>query len=277
MYNIIDFHTHIYPTAISGKATASLAKFYEFTVNGNGTQDELEADGQKCGIKGFLFLGVATNAHQVERVNTSLAESVRESRARGFITNAFGCMHQDYGDFEGEVERMLSLGLCGIKIHPDIQRVDIDDVRLMRLYEVMEGRLPMYFHMGDCREIYPYSKAEKLVKIMKRFPDLKVIAAHFGSYSEWEKVPMLVDMPNIVFDTSSSLPFMSTERARDLVKLIGTDRLMFGSDYPVVLPHEELKLFFRMELSEEDNRRILYDNAIRYLSECPGAYVGEQV
>lgn len=275
MYNIIDFHTHIYPSAIAEKATASLAKFYEFTVNGNGTQDELEADGKACGVKGFLFLGVATNAHQVERVNTSLAESVNSSRSRGFITNAFGSMHQDYENMEVEVARIEKLGLCGIKIHPDIQRVDIDDTRLMRLYELIEGRLPMYFHMGDCREIYPYSKAEKLLKIMKRFPGLKVIAAHFGSYSEWEKVPMLADMPNIVFDTSSSLPFMSVERARALVKLIGTDRLMFGSDYPVVLPHEELEFFMRLDLSEEDNRKILYDNAIRYLSDCPGAYVGE--
>ena len=274
MYNKIDFHTHIYPEQIAAKATANLAKFYEFTVKGNGTISELEENGRSCGVQGFLLLGVATNAHQVERVNDHLLATTLESRSRGFLTNAFGCMHQDYENVENEVDRMLSIGLCGVKIHPDIQGVNIDDKRLMRLYEAIEGRMPIYFHMGDCREQYPFSKAKKLYSVMKRFPNLKVIAAHFGSYSEWENVPMLADMDNIAFDTSSSLQFMSVEKARELVELLGSDRIMFGSDYPVILPEEEIELFMKLGLSDEDNKKIFYDNAIRFLSACPNGYVG---
>lgn len=54
-------------------------------------------------------------------------------------------MHQDFEDMEGEIDRAIQLGLKGVKIHPDTQKVNMDDPRLMRLYEIIEGRLPSSF------------------------------------------------------------------------------------------------------------------------------------
>ena len=93
MYKIIDIHTHTYPEAISEKAVKSLAAFYEFKVDGNGTYAELEANSRKVGVTGFLLFSVATNAHQVEKVNDTIAALAEKSRQNGFETVGFAGLH----------------------------------------------------------------------------------------------------------------------------------------------------------------------------------------
>ena len=148
-FPIFDIHTHTYPERIAEKACTNLGAFYEFIVQGKGTYADLESSAIPYHVKGFLLFSVATNAHQVPKVNDSIAELVKLSRSHGFETVGFAGMHQDYPDFAGELDRVEALGLCGVKIHPDIQEVDIDDPRMLRLYELVEGRMPVYFHIGD--------------------------------------------------------------------------------------------------------------------------------
>ena len=69
MYKILDIHTHIYPEAIAAKAKVALEKFYEFTCEGLGTVDDLAESSEKAGVSGMLMLSVATNAHQIKKVN----------------------------------------------------------------------------------------------------------------------------------------------------------------------------------------------------------------
>ena len=77
----------------------------------------------------------------------------------------------------------------------------------MRMYEAMEGRLCVLLHMGDVNT--NKSKPESLANIVKTFPRLKVIGAHFGGYSEWDSaVSYLADL-RIFVDTSSTLPFIT--------------------------------------------------------------------
>lgn len=265
MYKIFDIHTHIYPNAIAEKAVKNLNAFYSFVCEGLGTADDMvpaEREAQCCGA---LLLGVATTAHQVDRVNKSLADACKADTDASFTLLAFGCMHQDSEDKPTIVEDIIKKGLRGIKIHPDIQGVNIDDERMMPMYEAAEGRLPIYFHMGDDRDEYQFSATERLVKIKKRFPKLEVIAAHLGGYRSWHKSDKLAELDGIWFDTSSALWAMSPERAKYLIDLLGYKRVMYGTDYPVAYPESELKRFFAIHLSEDERRAILYDNAARML------------
>ena len=86
MYKIFDIHTHTYPPAIAEKAVTNLNAFYEFVSEGRGIYDELEAAWSKCGGVGMLLFSVATNAHQVEKVNNYIAELVKYSQSRGWST-----------------------------------------------------------------------------------------------------------------------------------------------------------------------------------------------
>ncbi len=275
MYKVIDAHVHIYPEAISDKACDALGRFYEFSIQGGGTYSDLERQstrfkigepGFQAEMRGFMLLGVATTPHQVPKVNDNLANTVKAAREKGFECWGFAGMHQDYPDFEGEVERAEEIGLTGIKIHPDIQGVDIDDGRLLRLYEIIEGRMPLFLHMGDARPQYRFSEPGKLAKVLKMFPRLKVVAAHYGGYQAWDEASRcLWGHPNVWYDCSSSLWAMSPEKAKELTLGCGEDRVMYGTDYPVYSLIPYFQLFERIDLTDEQREKLLYKNAKSFI------------
>lgn len=266
MYKIFDIHTHTYPEAISEKAVRSLGNFYEFNVDGAGTYADLEKRGRAHGVRGYLLFSVATNAHQVQKVNDSIAALAEKSRAEGYETVGFAGIHQDFPDFAAEIDRAESIGLRGVKIHPDIQRIDIDSPRMMELYEIVEGRMPVYFHMGDNRPQYRYSEPKKLARVLDRFPKLEVVAAHLGGYMAWEEAAeVLAGRPNVWYDTSSAVWAMTPDYAGTLIRRYGTDRVMFGTDYPVKNIDTELARFLAIDLTEAEREDILYNNAKRFL------------
>ncbi len=261
-----DIHTHIYPEKISQKATVNLGKFYDFNVDGLGTYADLENVGAASGTEGFLILGVATNKNQITSVNDFIADTVNLSRSRGFKTVGFMGIHQDCEDMAAALDHAVSVGLKGIKIHPDIQGVDIDDRRLLELYSLVEGKMPIYFHMGDNRPQYQFSTPAKLVKILEMFPRLEVVAAHLGGYQVWEDAyPLLAGRENVWYDTSSALWAMTAEYADKLISKLGTERLMFGTDYPVKTTAEELARVEALTLTEKQLDDVLWNNAARFL------------
>lgn len=265
-YKIIDAHTHTYPESVAEKAAVSLGNFYNFEVKGKGTYEDLEQQAASEGICGFFLLSVATNAGQVTHINDFTAATAALSRSHGFETVGFACMHQDFHDVEAEIMRCIQLGLCGIKIHPDIQRMDIGSAPMYRLCEQIEGRMPLFLHMGDNRPDYRYSEPQKLAHLAERFPRLKITAAHFGGYQSWDSAQRyLFGRPNIWYDLSSSLWAMSPEKALGLIRACGSDRVMFGTDYPVMGSAEYLSLFMKIDLSETQRQDILYNNALRFL------------
>lgn len=266
MYKVFDIHTHTYPEAIAARAVESLGHFYNFVPEGKGTYADLSAQAPENHVRGFLLFSVATNAHQVTRVNDCIAATVRRSREEGFLTVGFAGMHQDFPDFAGEIDRAEGLGLRGVKLHPDIQAIDIDDPKLLPLYEILEGRMPVYFHMGDNRPQYRYSEARKLRHVLEMFPRLEVVAAHLGGYrAQDEALECLAGHENVWYDSSSALWYLDPARAAEIIRRLGTDRVMFGTDYPVKNPATELALFHRLPLSDAEREDILWNNAARFL------------
>lgn len=266
-FPVFDIHTHVYPEKLAARAAAGVGQFYHIEIEGNGTYEDLERSAAPFDVRGFLLFNVATNAKQVPKVNDAVAKAVALSRAHGYLTVGFAGMHQDYPDPVGELDRAVSLGLSGVKLHPDIQGVDIDDPRLSPLYAAMEERdLPLCLHMGDNRAEYSFSQVDKLLRMLSRFPRLRVLAAHLGGYCAWEKALLLADDPRVCFDTSSSLWVLSPERASELIRRLGTHRVMFGTDYPVRYVGGELTRFFTLPgFTAAEQRAMLYDNAIRFL------------
>lgn len=268
-YKLFDFHTHVYPDAIAEKAVAALNRFYDFVCDRAGTYDDLERTSIEAGVSGFLMLGTATNAHQVVSVNDYVAKCVETGRSHGLDTYGFASMHQDFADFESELERIVKIGLVGVKLHPDIQRIDIDDEKLMPLYKACENmKLPVYLHVGDYREEYRYSEIRRLGKIFEAFPDLTIIAAHFGGWSTWELSDMFSGHKNLFYDTSSSLSYSSPKTFERLIEKLGEDNIMFGTDYPCTDAAHDLERFLKLDLSEDTRRKILYDNAASFLKKA---------
>lgn len=263
---VFDIHTHTYPEAIAEKAVVNLGKFYDFVPEGKGTYADLEESASACDVRGFLLFSVATNAHQVEKVNSSIAALVQKSRENGYLTAGFAGMYQDFPDFEGEINRAASLGLQGVKIHPDIQGIDIDDPKLLPLYEILSGRMPVYFHMGDDRPQYRFSEPKKLRRVLTMFPNLQVVAAHLGGYKASEEaIEYLAGHENVWYDTSSALWYLSTEEATRIIGKLGHEKVMFGSDYPVMYPASDFARFLKIPMTDGQREDILWNNAVRFL------------
>ena len=103
------------------------------------------------------------------------------------------------------------------------------------------------------------------MKIKKIFPRLEVVAAHLGGYKAWEEAYKLAELDRVWFDTSSALWAMTPEYAGKIIRLLGTDRVMFGTDYPVMLPKSDLDRFLAIDLNEKEREDILCNNALRFL------------
>ena len=251
-YEIFDAHAHIFPTKIAQKATDSIGSFYDIKMSQLGAPEALLACSAEIGTKCCLVCSVATTAAQVTAINDFIAEECAQHPE----FYGLGALHPDCEDLPGEVERIIRLGLHGVKLHPDFQKFYIDSEAAYRIYEQIAGRLPVLIHMGDDR--YSYSHPERLARVLRDFPTLRVIASHLGGYRCWESArQVLGKQENVVFDTSSSLPMITPEFAEELIRGYGVERCMFGTDFPMWKPAEELERFLALGFTEEENRRML--------------------
>ena len=259
---IIDSHAHIYPEKIAKKATDTIGVFYDIKMEmPAGTAERLLEDGKSAGVSRFVVHSVATTAHQVRAINEFLK---RECNAHpefiGFIT-----LHQELPEDEviAEVSWALENGFKGIKLHPDFQKFNIDDECAEKFYRAAAGKLPILLHMGDDR--YEFSAPERLIKMAKKYPDTTFIAAHFGGYRCWHKSELYKGYPNVYFDTCSSLPFISPERAKEIIDLLGAERFFFSTDFPMWDAKGELERFYQIPLTDAEREMILGGNIKRVL------------
>ncbi len=261
-FEIIDMHTHIFPHEISEKATRSISKFYDIGMaNSVGEAEHLLQAEAVIGAKRALVCSVATAPKQVVSINNFISkECEKHPELYGFAS-----LHGDFEDIAGEVDRVISLGLHGIKLHSDFQRTALDSPKAYRIYEAIEGRLPVLVHMGDYR--HDYSHPTMLAKVMRDFPNLKILASHLGGYAAWDEAEaVLRGNDNIRFDTSSSVCMMSPERAIRLIRHYGVERCMFGTDFPMWNPKQEAELLLSLGFTFEDYQRIFSRNAKEFLN-----------
>ena len=254
---VFDAHCHIYPAKIARKAAQTTASFYDYTGETlDGTVQTLFAHGG--GITKFLVQSVATRPDQVQHINEFIAREVAQFPDRLY---GFGALHPDSPTLEEDIAHLRALGLHGVKLHPDIQGFRLDDPRCFALAEQCEGVLPLLLHTGDSR--YDFSNPNRLIPLLRRFPRLTVIGAHFGGYTIWQEAARQLAgrFENLWVDCSSSFFAMDVAAGRALIDAYGADRVLFGTDYPMWDPQHELARLRGMRLAPETERKILYDNA----------------
>lgn len=257
-YRAADAHAHIYPGKIAEKATASVGDFYHIPMHNVGLPHVLAQRGGEAGIDRFLVCSVATKVEQVRSINQFIQEKCEKYPQ--FI--GLGAWHQDITDISGEMDDIQARGLRGIKLHPDFQKFMIDDPKMLDVYKEAHRRgLPVLFHTGDSRT--EFSSPHRLMNVIDKLPDFTCIAAHLGGYSEWEEARRELSGTNVYIDTSSSLFKVSPEEAKENIAHFGVDHTMFGTDFPMWDPKEELERFFALGFSQEENQAMLYDNFAR--------------
>lgn len=113
----IDFHIHAYADEIADRAVQKLKDTANCNVYTNGRIDDTRQKLKEWGIDYGVLLPVATKPTQQTTINNWAKE-----QNHGNIIS-FGTVHPDSDELYSELERISSLGLHGVKLHPDYQGI----------------------------------------------------------------------------------------------------------------------------------------------------------
>lgn len=260
-YKIIDFHVHVFADKIAQKATKATCDHYRFPSEVM-VGDLKSLQESICGfsVEKLVVHSTATKPSQVVPINDFLLGLADERFVK------FATMHPDFsGDIEEELARVKALGAKGIKLHTDFQGFDADSPKAYPIYKsAAKLGLPVLFHVGD--RVFDHSNPRRIANISERFPELRIVGAHFGGREHWaQAADVLAGRENVWFDTSSSIGMLGAREADGLIRRYGVERLFFATDFPMASLEMELRRFFYLELSEEEREMILYKNAAKFL------------
>ena len=276
---IIDFHTHVFPPQIKKNRSRYIdsdpcfAILYSNKAAKLTTADELIASMDKAGVDVSVILNIGWTTHELcVETNDYILESIARypERLIGF------CSIQPLS-FEAtldEIERCAKGGIKGVgEIRPDMQLFDLRDEEVMKPFVdiLKKHNLIMLTHASEpVGHIYPGKGAvtpEMLYPFIASHPDLTIICSHWGGglpfYALMPEVKK--DMENVYFDTAASPLLYSPQVYEQVIQLVGADRILFGSDYPLLEQGRVLREIESLDLPEEIKKQILAGNAQRLL------------
>lgn len=169
------------------------------------------------------------------------------------------------------LDKVNNQGAKGIKLHPASQRFFPNDHRLWPAYHTAQRlRLPIISHSGTFfSTTIHYAQPKNFEEVLDSFPDLTLVMAHLGM-SFWDETTSLArTYPNLQFDCCGIISHTEAEGGlsdndlTDLIKEIGVERVMFGSDFPWYDPAEGIERLLRLNFSQQEKRLLLGENAIR--------------
>jgi len=276
---IIDFHTHIVPPGIKNNRSKytdrdpCFAALYSSPNTKLVTADELIAgmDKEEIDISVVLNFGWTTHELCVE-TNDYILESIARypKRLIGFCT----VQPRSLEAALDEIERCAQEGVRGVgEMRPDTQSLDLRDREVMQPFieVITRHNLILLTHASEPVGHEYQGKGsitpDILYPLITGYPELTLVCAHWGGglpfYALMPEVKKA--MSNVFFDTAAS-PFLYIPQIyNQVIQLVGADKILFGSDYPLLAPSRLLKEIKSLDLPEETERLILSGNARRLL------------
>ena len=158
-----------------------------------------------------VIMPVATKPSQMESIN-AYAKEICDMYPDKLIS--FGGIHPDCEDYKRELKNIKEMGLKGIKIHPDYQRVMIDDVRFMNIIEyASELGLIILTHAGidiGLPELV-HCPPDKMRKVIDKIKPEKMIVAHYGGWKQWQEVYEYLAGENVYLDTAFTFDYIEKD------------------------------------------------------------------
>ena len=258
---IIDSHTHAYPEKIAETTRAFLQKSFKRTIIDLPVINNFYKYMDQAGISKSVVASVASRPDQVVAINNWLF-SIKDERVI-----PFAAMHPHFKDYKEEFKRIKD-NAYGVKLHSEFQMFYSDEEVAFSMYEEMQNLgIPVLFHCGA--ELSSPGKArsspDRILNVLNRFPELKVIGAHMGGFLMWEEALDKLAGKNIYFDSSGSFRSMERPLLDKFFEKHGFDKILFGSDFPLEFPKEETDFIQNLNISEENRQKILSHNIKKLL------------
>jgi len=276
---IIDFHTHVFPPQIKKNRNKYIerdpcfALLYSDPKSKIATADELIASMDEAGVDISVILNIGWTTHELcVETNDYIIDSV--SRYPQRLVGFCAVQPQSPKAAVAEIERCAKAGIKGVgEMRPDIQLFDLGDEVVMKpIVEVLKKhQLVLLTHASEpIGHDYPGKgriTPDVLYPFIASFPDLTIVCAHWGGglpfYALMPEVKKT--MANVFFDTAASPLLYSPEVYNQVIQLVGADKILFGSDYPLLAPSRLLQEIEVLDLPKEINDLILSGNALRLL------------
>jgi len=226
---------------------------------------------------GFVMFGVDAEANMGRRriPNEEIAEAAQKNPD---VMIAFGSIDPHKGKMGAREARRLitEYGVKGFKFHPTVQAYHPYDRMAWPIYEVIaEYKLPAVFHTGHsgigsgmrCGGglRLEYSNPMHLDDVAIDFPDMQIIMAHPSFPWQDEALSVATHKPNVWIDLSGWSPKYFPKQLVQYANTLLKDRILFGSDYPLITPDRWMKDFEDAGFKPEVMPGILKGNAVRLL------------
>ncbi len=274
MNGIIDTHIHVTPPEIIEHENkyCELDDYFnllcsnpknEFVTGGELAENMSELGLEKAVIFGFAF----KDNDLCKKVNDYVIKTV-EQHPDKFI--GFCVVNPRGSGLREELERCYNKGLKGVgEIFPAGQDFDITSENDMQdICQFTAGvDWPILLHVNEPIGHYYAGKTdismEEGFELAQNFSENKFIFAHWGGgLPFFELMPEVEEaLANVYYDTAAS-PFLYKDEIFAVAKSIGiVDKILFGSDYPLISPKTYEDRLKNTELTEREQRKILYENA----------------
>jgi predicted TIM-barrel fold metal-dependent hydrolase len=276
---IIDFHTHVLSPRIKDNRShyisidPSFAVIYSDKKAKIVTTEELIDSMDRDGVDISVIVNYGWSTHELcVETNDYILESIARYPERLI---GFAAVQPYLCDAAiAEIERCVKGGIKGIgELRPDMQMLGFTQKEVMQpIVEVLQAhKLILLTHASEpVGHIYPGKGGvtpDRLYSFISNFPDLTVVCAHWGG-----GLPFYALMPevkealkNVYFDTAASPFLYNPEVYNQVSQLVGADRILFGSDYPLMPQSRLLREIDSVGLPEEAKSLILSGNARRLL------------
>ena len=276
---IIDFHTHIFPSFFRENREqffpeeSSFELLYGSPESRMAGKKELLDNMDEEGIDQSVIFGFPwKNVDHFRRHNDYIIEAVQKypDRLIGFC-----CFDPLSDQALTEAERCLKAGISGVGelavydsgFSHDIIAAFNDIMEMCRRYDV-----PILLHTNEpIGHQYPGKQPmvlSQIYNLLKTYPSNRIVLAHWGGgllfYTLLKKEVREV-MSNTWFDTAASTYLYLPDIYRVAGEIIGNDKILFGSDYPLINPGRYLKEMESTGLSAESIKRLTGENAASLL------------
>jgi predicted TIM-barrel fold metal-dependent hydrolase len=272
---IIDCHCHVFPPQVKKnrrryiESDPCFALLYSNSKAKLATTEELINSMDKAGIDVSVIANIGWTTHELcVETNDYILESITRypDRLIGFCSvqplscDAALC----------EIERCAKAGIRGVgELRPDIQMFDLMDEQVARplVGMMVKHKLTFLSHSSEpVGHQYPGKgivTPEMLYPFIKSYPELKIICAHWGGglpfYSLMPEVKK--SFKNVFFDSAASPLLYEPEIYRHLTQIAGADKILFGSDYPLIEQKRALQEVTSLGLPKEAEVLITGGNA----------------
>lgn len=257
----IDFHTHLFPDKLSGRALGRLAAVCGLAPQTDGTLSGTLQKLDRWGIARAVTLHIATAPGQEHNVNAFASSVVKETGGRLL---AFGSVHPGSPDALEILDTFRELGLSGVKLHPDYQGFEADARQLYPLYERMSAlNLPCCLHMGydPLSPGHIHATPAMLARVIRDFPHLTLVLAHMGGMNLWDEVERELIGKRLYLDTAMVAGALSPQQAERMIRRHGAEQVLLGSDCPWQDGETAARFVESLALSGDEKEKILWRNA----------------